>query len=298
MNDDEGIPAPEEPRSLGGLLKESREALGLSREQLATELKLPVRLLAAIESDDWDAVPPGRERPLARQLAARLRMDLDHHPDALGLVPGGGQEAADDPRLERLERGAMVAVGLGSLALLAWLVIPGPSLRGHSGAAWLDITPQRMVPPPPPKADGPNPVLGELLPEAPITTEGILVSLRAQDACEAEVVGADGAKLARSLQVSDPWKLRVKAPFQLSLSNAGVVQVEVAGKPVATGASVGQPWSGRFDENGVWRRPRPQPVPAEPLTQEPAPEQPPAPPDGTEPEPAPEPGGARPDANP
>ncbi|HET8900371.1 MAG TPA: RodZ domain-containing protein, partial [Holophagaceae bacterium] len=101
---------------------------------------------------------------------------------------------------------------------------------------------------------------------------------------------ADGVKLARSLQVSDPWKLRVKAPFQLSLSNAGVVQVEVAGKPVATGASVGQPWSGRFDENGVWRRPRPQPVPVEPLTQEPAPEQPPPPPapDGTEP--APEPG--------
>lgn len=296
MSDDEGIPAPEEPRSLGSLLKEAREALDLSREQLATELKLPLRLLAAIESDDWDAVPPGRERPLARQLAARLRMDLDHHPDALGLVPGGGPEAQIDPRLERLERGAMVAVGLGSVALLAWLVIPGPSLRGHSDAAWLDIAPQRMVPPPPPKSDGPNPVLGELLPEAPITAEGILVSLRAQDSCEAEAVGADGVKLARSLQVSDPWKLRVKAPFQLSLSNAGVVQVEVAGKPVATGASVGQPWSGSFDENGVWRRPRPLPVPAEPLTQEPAPEQPPPPPEVTEPAPGPD--GARPDANP
>ncbi|HET6331009.1 MAG TPA: RodZ domain-containing protein [Holophagaceae bacterium] len=297
MNDDEGnsaAPAPEEPRSLGSLLRQSREALDLSREQLATELKLPVRLLAAIESDDWDAVPPGRERPLARQLAARLRMDLDHHPDALGLVPGGAQDAQSDPRLERLERGAMVALGLGSVALLAWLVIPGPSLRGRGNAAWLDITPQRMVPPPPPKADGPNPVLGELLPEAPITAEGILVSLRAQDVCDAEAVGADGVKLARSLQVSDPWKLRVKAPFQLNLSNAGVVQVEVAGKPVATGASVGQPWSGRFDENGVWRRPRPMPVPAEPLTQEPAPEQPPPPPE----EPAREPDGARPEANP
>lgn len=292
MTDGEGTsapPAPEEPRSIGSLLREAREATGLSREQLAAELKLPLRLLAALEADDWDAIPPGRERPLARQLAARLRMDLDHHPDALGLVPGVPSDAQSDPRLERLERGAMVALGLGSVALLAWLVIPGPSLRGRSTPAWLDNAPQRAVPPPPPKADGPNPVLGELLPEAPVTREGILVSLRAQDACDAEIVGADGVKLARSLQVSDPWKLRVKAPFELSLSNAGVVQVEVAGEPVATGSSVGQPWSGRFDENGVWRRPRPQPVPAEPLTQEPAPEQPPAPP-----EPAPDPGDARP----
>lgn len=280
--------SPGPPRSAGSLLREAREAQGLSREQLATELKLPMRLLAAVEADDWDAIPPGRERPLVRQLAARLRLDLDHHPDALGLVPGGASEVPIDPRLERLERGAMVALGLGSVALLAWLVIPGPSLRGRSTPSWLTAAPPRTVPPPPPKADGPNPVLGELLPEAPITQEGILVSLRAQDACEAEVVGVDGVKLARSLQVSDPWKLRVKAPFKLSLSNAGVVQVEVAGRLIATGASVGQPWDGRFDENGVWRRPRPQPVPAEPLTQEPAPEQPPPPPD----EPAPDAGGS------
>jgi hypothetical protein len=274
-----GPPAPGESRSAGSLLREAREAAGLDRGQLAEELKIPARLLAAMESDDWDALPPGQARPLARQLAARLHMDLDHHPDALGLVPGAASDAQNDPKLERLERGAMVALGLGSLALLAWLVIPGPSLRGRGAAAWLDAEPRLAVPPPPPKADGPYPVLGELLPEAAITPEGVLVSLRAQDACDAEAIGADGVKLARNLQVSDPWKLRVKGPFQLSLSNAGVVQVEVAGKPIATGASVGQPWSGRFDENGVWRRPRPQPVPAEPLTQEPAPEQPPPPPE-------------------
>ena len=288
MTEDGGIITPAEPGqalTVGRLLREARESMGLSREQLATELELPLRLLAAVESDDWAAVPPGRERPLARQLAARLRMDLEHHPDALGLVPGATLDAPPDPKLEQLERGAMVAIGLGSIALLAWLVIPGPSLRGHAAAAWLDKLPQQVVPPPPPRANGPYPVLGELLPEAPITKEGIRVSLRAQDACDAEVVGSDGVKLARALQVSDPWKLRVKGPFRLSLSNAGVVQVEVAGDPVPTGASVGQPWSGRFDENGVWQRPRPKPVPVEPLTQEPAPEQPPAPA-----EPGPEPG--------
>ncbi len=287
MSEAEERPSPEVSErvpSIGALLKEARVGQGLTIEQLAEELKLTPRLLSAVESDEWDTIPPGRQRPLARQLAARLRMDLDHHPDALGLVPGGLEDAPPDPKLERLERGAMVALGLGSIALLAWLVIPGRSLRSRGPAAWLDQPPRLAVPPPPPRATTPYPVLGELLPEAPVTAQGVLVSLRAMDTCDAEAVGTDGVKLARTLQVSDPWKLRVKAPFTLSLSNGGVVQVEVAGKPLTTGASVGEPWSGRFDENGVWSRPRPKPVPVEPPTQEPAPEQPLPPPE----EPAPD----------
>ena len=290
---DEGLPlVPDpspEPRGLGRMLREAREEQGLSRDQLAAELKIPMRLLAAVEEDRWSAVPPGRERPLARQLAARLRMDLDNHPDALGLLPGQAVDAPADPRLERLERGAMVALGLGSVALLAWLVIPGRSLRGKPEASWLAKAPAHLVPPLPPRADGPYPVLGELLPDAPRTAEGLLLTLRAQDACDAEVVGADGVKLARSLQVSDPWKLRVKGPFTLNLSNAGVVQIEVAGRPVASGASVGEAWSGRFDENGQWLRPKPPPVPAGPLTQEPAPDQPAPVADEGAPEPVPSP---------
>lgn len=274
MNEETGSPP-----SVGELLKEARETQGLSREQLATELKLPLRLLIALEADDWSAIPHGRERPLARQLAARLNMDLEHHPDALGLVPGAAIEVPSDPKTERLEQGAMVLLGIGSLTLLAWLVIPGRSLRGRAPAAWLDKAPPSVVAPPPPRPTGPNPVLGELLPEAPITHEGVLVILRAQDVCDAEAQGVDGIKLAKSLQISEPWKFRVKAPFQLSLSNAGVVRVEVAGQSVPTGASVGQSWSGRFDDNGIWRRPRPEPVPVGPQTQESAPEQPPPPPE-------------------
>ena len=266
-------------QGIGKLLRAAREELGLSLDLVASELKIPMRLLIAIESDEWDAVPPGRGRPLARQLAARFHMDLDHHPDALGLLPGKTAEPPSDPRLERLERAAMAAVGVGSVALLAWLVIPGPNLRERASPSWLAKSPARLVPPPPPRAGGAYPVLGEMLPEEPATAEGILVVLRAQDACDAEVVGADGVKLARPLQVSDPWKLRVKGPFSISLSNAGVVQVEIAGRPVPVGASVGEAWSGRFDENGAWIRPKLPPVPAEAPTQEPAPEQPQAPPE-------------------
>jgi hypothetical protein len=61
--------------------------------------------------------------------------------------------------------------------------------------------------------------------------------------------------LTRTLRVSEPWKLRVKGAFSLFLDNAGVVNVEVAGRRIAHGQSVGAPWTGRFDGEGHWLRP-------------------------------------------
>lgn len=242
--------------SIGGLLREARVAKGLSQELLAAELKLPLRHLHALESDQWEALPPGRERPMARQIAERLGVDLEPHGAAMALLPGGEAEAAPDPRLDRMERVTMGALGLGSVALLAWLLIPGPSLRpDHLAASWLREVPRAPIPPPPPRADVPYPVLGEMLPEAPRTEQGLLLNLRAQDACEALVEGEGGLRLTRTLRVSDPWRLRVKGPFRLSLSNAGVVKVDVAGAVIPHGAAVGAAWTGRFDAEGRWLRP-------------------------------------------
>jgi hypothetical protein len=108
-----------------------------------------------------------------------------------------------------------------------------------------------------------------MLPEAPRTEQGLLVNLRAQDACEAVVESEGAQRLVRTLRVSDPWRLRVKGPFTLTLSNAGVVKVEVAGAPVPHGAAVGAAWTGRFDAEGRWLKP---PAPRSPQV---APETPP-----------------------
>ena len=50
---------------------------------------------------------------------------------------------------------------------------------------------------------------------------------------------------------------RVKGPFTLSLDNAGVVSVEVAGHSIRHGQSVGEPWTGRFGADGQWLRTAP-----------------------------------------
>ena len=101
------------------------------------------------------------------------------------------------------------------------------------------------------KSPTPYPVLGEVLPEAPVNADGIFVSLRVMDACLARIV-SEGADLSHPMHVSEPWTLRVKGPFTLDLENAGVVTLEVAGRRINHGGAVGEPWSGRFDGEGRW----------------------------------------------
>ena len=82
--------------------------------------------------------------------------------------------------------------------------------------------------------------------------------------CGARIEPEGGTPQVRALQVSEPWRLRVKGPFSLVLDNAGVVNVEVAGRRIAHGQSVGQAWTGRFDAEGRWLRPMAPELPEEP----------------------------------
>jgi len=244
--------------SVGQLLREAREAKALTREELAKELKLPLRHLEAIEADDWAALPPGRPRPLARQLAARLNVDLEFHTGAFQIVPGVQELDPPDPRQERLERIVMGVLTATSVLVVLWLVVPGPSLGRKPPVNELLALTKPTLPPPPAPTAAPYPVLGELLPEVPINEQGILVSLRGMDTCNVKIdpqAESGGQPQARTLRVSEPWRLRVKGPFSLTLDNAGVVNVEVAGHRIPHGQSVGEGWTGRFDAEGRWLKP-------------------------------------------
>ncbi len=252
-----------ERKSLGKLLRLAREAKGLSLERLARDLNLQESVLISLEADVYEQLPTGGERPLVRQVAERLEVDLAEHAEAWEALPGSMAEESPDPRQERLERIVMGVLTAGSIGLMAWLVVPGPNLkRGalderpgqHSGPrAGVEIAAEPRLP-----RQGANkdyPVMGEVLPEVPRTEEGLLVILRAQDASFVHIV-ADGLDEKRTLQVSGPWLLRVKGPFIITLDNAGVVSVEVAGRNIRHGQSVGETWIGRFNAEGQWLRPK------------------------------------------
>ncbi len=257
---------------LGEVLRQARLARTLQRETLAEEMKLHPSHLQALEEGRWKAFPPGGVRPLVRQLAERLGVDLADHVEAFEALPGLPEPPAVDPAQERAERWAVVGLSVLSVLLLVWLLVPGPRLGERpTGPNWLPEHPGSYVPPPPPPAQSPYPVLGDLLPEAPRTEAGTLVSLRAQDVAEAELNGEGGLHLTRTLRVSEPWKLRVKGAFTLNLTNGGVVRVEVAGEAIDHGTAVGEDWEGRFDAEGRWLRPKPKvlPVGGAPETEEP-----------------------------
>lgn len=270
-------PAAGGPAGIGEVLRSKRIAQGISLFVLAHELNLSVAILEAVEAEAWDRLPPGRERPHTRQIADRLGVDLGSFSEQWNQLPGALEQEAPDPRRESLERVLVSAITVGSLALLFWLVVPGPSLKRESRpdkVGEVETVPAPWVPQDP---AGPYPVVGEVLPEVPVNGEGVLITMRAMDACQASIQSQDGAgsELKRGLRVSEPWRLRVKGPFTISLDNAGVVALEVAGRHIRHGHTVGEPWQGRFGANGDWI------VPAESAPQNPptAPETDPAEPE-------------------
>ena len=248
-----------EEESVGQLIRRAREAKELTLKALAKELKLPVRHLEAIEADDWVALPPGRPRPLARQLAERLGVDLEFHTGAFQIVPGVPELEPPDPKREQLEHLVMGVLTAASVLLVLWLVVPGPSLGRKPTPSYLTSMGKPTLAPPPAPSSAPYPVLGELLPEAPMSEQGALVSLRALDTADISIEPqAPGSlPMVRTLRVSEAWRLRAKGPFLIRLENAGVVAVEVAGRRIPHGQSVGEGWIGRFDGDGSWLQPVP-----------------------------------------
>jgi transcriptional regulator with XRE-family HTH domain len=277
-----GRPDPDMPAGIGEVLRSTRVAQGLSLFVLAHELNLSVAILEAVEAEAWDRLPVGRERPHIRQIADRLGVDLASFTQQWNQLPGAKEQEKPDLRRESLERFLVSAITVGSLALLFWLVVPGPSLKRapHVTVAGgdVDATPAPWVPKDP---AGPYPVVGEVLPEVPVNDEGVLISMRAMDTCEAVIqgqsAGAPGNEQKRTLRVSEPWRLRVKGPFTISLDNAGVVALEVAGHHIRNGHTVGEPWLGRFGVNGEWLVPAEQVEPHPPTAPETDPEDPTAP---------------------
>ena len=255
------------PSGIGPALKTARLDQGFSLFALAHELGLSVQILEAVEAEQWARIPEGRERPHTRQIADRLGVDLGSFTEQWRQLPGMQEQEPPNLRQEALERLLMSALTVGSAGLLLWLFVPGRSLRqGRAAAAPNEVRagPSPWVPKDP---ASPFPVVGEVLPEAPLNEEGILVSMRAMDACEAVIQGPDPASqpMVRALRVSEPWRLRAKGPFTITLDNAGVVALEVAGHRVRHGRSVGEAWTGRFLENGEWALP-PETEPGHPPT--------------------------------
>ena len=246
-------------------IRDKRVEMGIGSTEMASGLGLPPEALGALEAGNWSGFQPGEAYKLAQAISARLGLPLgDYYVDRASFF--GGQEAKDARQGDlRRERAVMFLMSAGLVATLAWLLIPAKDISQSAAAESRTMLYSSSVWQKPANGQA-YPVLGEVLPESPINADGVLVSLRATDACNASVAMANRSAQNQVLRTSEPWKLRIRGPFALHLDNAGVVAVEVAGRQIHHDVGVGLPWSGSFDENGELAQPvrqaRPIRVPA------------------------------------
>lgn len=83
-------PVPEVPPTVGERLREAREKVGLSLEDIAAQTRIPQRHLESIESAEWDSLPaPTYTIGFAKNYAAVVGLDRAEISDQLREEMGG-----------------------------------------------------------------------------------------------------------------------------------------------------------------------------------------------------------------
>ena len=135
MNDQAPAVSDADPRVAGAMLKEARQAAGLSLDVLSATLKVTPVKLQALEAGDLTALPDAQfARALAKTIARQLQIDpaavLKHLPGAQARPLGPEREPLNQPFKERRHSGTMFdqgGAGLDWATLLSprWLVPAG-----------------------------------------------------------------------------------------------------------------------------------------------------------------------------
>jgi cytoskeletal protein RodZ len=226
--------------SFGERLRRERELRGISLRDVAEATKISIRFLKALEDDRVDLLPGGLfPRAFVRQYARQLGLDAERLV-AEFLYDNGGLSEPVAPRraLEAPARGGVfVVVVCAGLALLGLL-------KAGSREAAPAAGPEAAAPPSPP------PIVSVYTPEptpAPAqASEGLVLTLRAEQSCWVEV-SADGERvLSRVLGAGEIATLQASGELVLSVGNAGGLSFSVNNRP---GVSLGR--SGEVRRNVV-----------------------------------------------
>lgn len=183
-----GIDQPAAGATAGSLIRQAREAVGMSLASLAVTLKVPPRKLEALEADDWTQLPDATfVRALASSVCRTLKVDaapiLDRLPQVTAVLPDR-EEGLNTPfrpgrsGLGLLSAGSLpgktlwIAIGLllagaGALLLFPYLR-PAGTPAAPTGAA--GEAPQVQMAVPIPVASEARPVAAAVAPPAAVAS--------------------------------------------------------------------------------------------------------------------------------
>ncbi len=122
--------------TVGQRLREAREAMGLSIEDIAAQTRIPTRHLASLEAGDWDRLPAATYSVgFAKNFAGAVGLDRAEIGEQLRLEMGGTRPTYSHPEVfEAADPARTMPKGLviGALALLVLVVLAFTWLNNRS----------------------------------------------------------------------------------------------------------------------------------------------------------------------
>jgi cytoskeletal protein RodZ len=237
--------------SFGDWLRRQREMREINLRDIADRTKISLRYLEAMEADHFDLLPaPIFAKGFLREYARYVGLSPDdvvnhylsvHHPEQLPGDPKEDTKVRSRPKpVDAGQPPVRRNWSYGLVLALAGLVL----LVLVSIAAWFadrrSEKPANAAAPPPIAAPPPAPMARKIAPPPPQPKAPLEVSLDFTKDCWVEAV-IDGKNRFSELRVQgEALQLEAGQSIVLTLGNAGAVDIQVNGYPLALGKADGE----------------------------------------------------------
>jgi len=233
----------------GEQLRKAREAAGLSLDQVAGQLRMPLQVVAALEGEQWSRLgAPVFVRGQLRSYARLLKVDLGGLLEQARIAPVEPPKLVSHthtPRLKRaaenIGRRAVYVVITAVLAVPVWYVISGNSNSAPPGTASLDVVPAtdaagELAPPVQAPAAAPvqpadtGPYIASMAPLArPAAAAPSTLTLNFKGDSWVEISAPDGATVEKALiRAGESRSFAAGQVGRMVLGNAAEVEVQQA----------------------------------------------------------------------
>ncbi|MBW3551273.1 MAG: DUF4115 domain-containing protein [Proteobacteria bacterium] len=226
----------------GARLANARQAAGLAPEDVASRLKMPLRVVRALEADDASVLGApvfvrGQLRSYARLLHVDIESELSRS-DVAVVTPPELVSHSHTPRyrrlLEQTTRRAVYIVLTLAIALPAWLGMK-PHLSNDLPVASLDfpaVPPAAQAARPAGSPPQRTPVIASMasIPAAPVAAAAPGLSLQSTDETWLEVFAHDGSSIEQgTLPAGSARSYEPGRVGRVVLGNSAAVQLRNAG---------------------------------------------------------------------
>ncbi|GGD42705.1 helix-turn-helix domain-containing protein [Pseudoxanthomonas indica] len=236
----------------GAFLRQAREQAGLSLQDVGNRLKVPLKVLQALEAEDWAQLgAPVFIRGQLRSYAKLLKVDVDGYLAQAQLETVRPSELVSrsyTPTSHRVfesaKRKAIYVVVTAIIATPIWMATRPHLGGGQQTTASLDVMPQGSAPASSNASNGATgaevdrpsaapaaPYVASLTP--PISRSTPALSLNFTGDSWVQIIGADGRSLEQALlKAGDQRSYEAGQVGRVVLGNASAVEVQRGGSTV------------------------------------------------------------------